>query len=130
MKSIREITNEESKEERVLLEAPPLPPLERPPCWPPPDRLPRYPEPRLESPPGRGRCGRQNYVIFLKTGYTLGAHCNFEKDSTSKRTQLRTTQLRTTELRKGPNTECNSTSNFELRTSKNVKAHIYINIIF
>ena len=41
-------------------------------------------------------------------------------------TQLRTTQLRTTELRKGPNIECDSTSNFELRTSKNVKAYIYI----
>jgi uncharacterized protein YjbI with pentapeptide repeats len=49
---------------------------------------------------------------------------NFEKDSTSKRTQLRTTQLRMTELRKGPNIECDSTSNFELRTSKNVKAYI------
>jgi uncharacterized protein YjbI with pentapeptide repeats len=49
---------------------------------------------------------------------------NFEKYSTSKRTQLRTTQLRTTELQKGPNIECDSTSNFELRTSKNVKAYI------
>ncbi len=51
---------------------------------------------------------------------------NFEKDSTSKRTQLRTTHLRTTELRKGPNLECDSTSNFELRTSKNFRAYIYM----
>jgi hypothetical protein len=60
---------------------------------------------------------------------------NFERlyfefeDSTSKRTQLRTTQLRATELRKGLNFERPnferlnfekySTSNLELRTSKN-----------
>jgi hypothetical protein len=51
---------------------------------------------------------------------------NFEKDSTLKRTQLWTTQLQTTEVRKGPNVECDSTSNFELWTSKNVQAYIYI----
>jgi uncharacterized protein YjbI with pentapeptide repeats len=41
---------------------------------------------------------------------------NFE-DSTSKRTQLQTA-----ELRKGPNLECDSTSNFELQNLKSFKA--------